>query len=104
MQVKSSPAVRTSASEMPLTGTGVALSLLVPFPSCPWLLLPQHCTVPPFTMAHVCLFPAAIAVAINGVADEPPVAGPPPVAGEPPVAGIPPVAETPPVADAPPAR
>ena len=35
----------------PLTGVGVSRSVVVPFPSCPRLLLPQHTTPAPAVSA-----------------------------------------------------
>lgn len=43
------------------TSTGVELSLVVPSPSRPYSLWPQHFTVPAFVRAHVCSRPAEIA-------------------------------------------
>jgi hypothetical protein len=46
----------------PVTSTGVLLSVVVPLPSWPAPLAPQHLTPPPLVSAHVWLEPAEIAV------------------------------------------
>ena len=52
--VWSPPAVTVAQSvACPLTWTGTELSVVVPFPSSPELLTPQHHTVPPVFSAHV---------------------------------------------------
>ena len=57
------PAVIDAAPVRPVTATGVDVPVVVPFPNCPVLLLPQHLTAPPVTIAHVWLSPAVIDVA-----------------------------------------
>ncbi len=47
----------------PDTGTGLACCEVLPMPSCPALLSPQHLTPPPASIAHVWLNPRAMAVA-----------------------------------------
>jgi len=37
----------------PVTATGVALPIVVPFPSCPQELSPQHSTAPALASAQV---------------------------------------------------
>ena len=61
----------------PFTATAVDESVVVPSPSCPYELFPQHWTEPLPTIAQLCTAPAAIAVAPpdspetgTGVADE----------------------------------
>jgi hypothetical protein len=49
---------------MPMTATGVELSVVVPSPSSPKALRPQQLTEPPVRRAHVSLPPAEIAVAV----------------------------------------
>jgi hypothetical protein len=48
---------------MPETATGTELSTVVPLPSAPPLLPPQHCIVPPATSAQVPV-PAATVMAL----------------------------------------
>ena len=48
---------------IPVTETGVALSVVVPLPSWPLKLRPQHCTPPPLRTAQLWLLPAATATA-----------------------------------------
>jgi hypothetical protein len=51
----------------PATSVGCVEASVLPMPSCPSLLAPQHLTPPPVTMAHVCHRPMAMAtVAIPG--------------------------------------
>ncbi len=50
----------TTALLMPTTLTGVALDAVVPSPSWPEELLPQHLTPPVFVSAHVCVAAPAI--------------------------------------------
>ena len=57
------PAVIAAASVMRLTCTGNGVSLVVPFPSCPSLLLPQQDMVPPSWSAQECWLPEVIASA-----------------------------------------
>ena len=45
----------------PLTATGVGLLVVLPLPSWPSKLLPQHCTPPPLVRAQVWEFAALIA-------------------------------------------
>ena len=42
----------------PLTGTGVSRCVVVPSPTWPYPLYPQHCTPPPLVSAQVWLLPA----------------------------------------------
>jgi hypothetical protein len=51
------------AVDIPETVTGTALLTFVPFPSCPELLFPQHCTSPLDSNAHVWESEAEIAMA-----------------------------------------
>ena len=60
----------------PMTVTGVAESMVLPLPSWPESLCPQHCTAPVLVTAQVCENPAASAVAkslkpvtVTGVAE-----------------------------------
>ena len=46
-----------------VTVTGTTLFVVVPFPSWPTLLDPQHFAVPPANNAHECILPAEIATA-----------------------------------------
>src|SRR5450830_575015 len=48
--------------DRPLTATGARRCVVVPSPSCPKLLLPQHHTPPPLVSAQVWEPPAATAV------------------------------------------
>ena len=48
----------------PVTATDNDESVVVPLPSWPEELLPQHCTVPPDNNAHECSLPAVMAVAV----------------------------------------
>ena len=57
------PAEMAVASVMRLTCTGNGVSLVVPFPSCPLLLLPQQDIAPPSRSAQVWMLPAVMAVA-----------------------------------------
>ena len=57
------PAARERTPLSPTTATGADASLVVPSPSCPKSLLPQHETVPPERSAHVCPAPAVRAKA-----------------------------------------
>jgi hypothetical protein len=56
---ESAPVPKPTSTTMP------GCSTVFPAPSCPWLLLPQHLTPPPVTIAHVCVPPAANAVAVT---------------------------------------
>jgi hypothetical protein len=49
----------------PATSTGLArvASILMPMPSCPFQLAPQHLTPPPIEITHVCSSPRAMATA-----------------------------------------
>src|SRR5664280_2453029 len=49
---------------IPLTATGVELSVVVPSPSWPYPFQPQQATPPPASRAQVSLEPAVIAVAV----------------------------------------
>src|SRR5947207_792874 len=51
------------APARPLTSTGAGALVVVPFPSCPAKLSPQHLTVPPPSSAQVCLYPQDTATA-----------------------------------------
>jgi hypothetical protein len=53
-EIEATPEVR------PATFTGVRLLVVVPSPSCPAELLPQHLTPPEVVSAHVWLSPASI--------------------------------------------
>src|SRR5690242_10760016 len=57
------PADRPTAVAMPDTATGEVWFCVPPFPSCPTVPSPQHCTVPPDNLAHVCAQPATISTA-----------------------------------------
>ena len=57
------PVDTATASDIPLTATGVERAVRVPSPSWPSLFAPQHFTAPPETTAHVCHHPTAIEVA-----------------------------------------
>ncbi len=46
----------------PGTATGLVCCSLLPMPSCPKSLRPQHLTPPPASIAHVCKAPRAMAV------------------------------------------
>ncbi|HEX4897364.1 MAG TPA: hypothetical protein VFV53_03295 [Candidatus Limnocylindrales bacterium] len=65
-------AIRLTPLRSPDTSTGMALSVLVPSPSCPDSLEPQHATPPLLITAHECREPVAIAIAakdaVSGVA------------------------------------
>src|SRR6266850_129409 len=69
------PAVRPTAPVIPLTGAGVVLLVVVPFPSCPNWFCPQHWTVPFPRSAQVCRQPPdrltapAIPLTCTGVVD-----------------------------------
>lgn len=63
MQVWLLPAATDVALLMPLTVTGVVLVVVLPLPSWPCPLMPQHVTVPLPVIAQVWLLPAASAVA-----------------------------------------
>ena len=52
----------------PVTSTGFGLSVVVPLPSSPWLLDPQHFT-PPFLIAQVWERPTEIALTDESFAD-----------------------------------
>ena len=49
---------------MPATSTGVALSVVVPSPSWPWELDPQHITFPSVSRTHECCEPWAMFFAV----------------------------------------
>ncbi len=53
------------ALPMPDTGTGVELSVVVPFPSCPSPLRPQHEVVPSTSRAQECSTPVVTSVALS---------------------------------------
>jgi hypothetical protein len=57
------PAVTPIAPVMPLTGTGVVLVAVLPFPSCPNWPCPQHWIVPFPRSAQVCRHPALTSTA-----------------------------------------
>src|SRR5215212_3997241 len=62
--VKSLPAlIATTPLPSALTSTGVELSVVVPFPSCPEEFEAQHWTPPALVSAHVCSSLALIALA-----------------------------------------
>jgi hypothetical protein len=46
------PAAMETALAMPVTATGVVRWVVVPSPSCPLALRPQHLTVPPWMRAQ----------------------------------------------------
>jgi hypothetical protein len=58
------PALIAVTVVRPVTGTGVELAVVVPFPSLPSTLLPQHSAVPFARTAHVWFPPALIAVTV----------------------------------------
>ncbi len=58
-----SPAVMADTPVRPETASGVVDDVVVPVPSSPTELLPQHLTVPPLRRAQLCPLPAATAVA-----------------------------------------
>src|SRR5437588_11567137 len=63
-QVWEVPAEMAATPEVrPETSTGVVLSVVVPFPSWPQSLNPQHFAPPPVVTAQACKVPAEIAVA-----------------------------------------
>ena len=45
-----------------MTSTGTKLLVVLPLPSCPYSLLPQHLTAPPLVMAQLWALPALMAV------------------------------------------
>ncbi len=59
-QVWEPPAAISATLASPLTATGVVLLVVVPLPSWPLPLLPQHFTVASFSRAQVWEPPAAI--------------------------------------------
>ena len=59
-----SPAVIAVAVVIPVTGTGAGDGVVVPLPSCPSRLSPQHLTAPPVNSAHV--WPVPVAMAVTG--------------------------------------
>ena len=77
-----SPTATWIVPVVPATGTGVVRGVVVPSPSCPFRLLPQHLTVPSVRTAHVAPLPATIATApvspltATGVAPDAPVPSP----------------------------
>src|SRR4051794_14941946 len=80
----SSPAlIATTPASSPLTSTGVELSVVVPLPSSPCWLEPQHLTAPAAVSAHVRSLPALIATTplpspITSTGVEPSAVVPPP--------------------------
>src|SRR6478609_3012357 len=58
-----SPALMAVAPLTPVTVTRTDEPVVVPLPSCPRWLRPQHLTAPPATNAHVWNWPASMAVA-----------------------------------------
>jgi hypothetical protein len=69
-QVILPPALTSTALPIPLTRTGTELSVVVPSPSCPAELLPQHSIVPSLSSAQLWAPPAAIETATGVAADE----------------------------------
>src|SRR5436309_1517104 len=63
-QVWLKPAETDDAVVIPVTGTGVELSVVVPFPSSPESFTPQHVSEPAATTAHVWWPPAERAAAL----------------------------------------
>ncbi len=55
---------RRSSVTSPATSAGRVASVVLPIPSCPLLLLPQHLTPPPLTTAHVWEPPTAMGAAV----------------------------------------
>src|SRR5262245_56897232 len=55
----------TTLVSPPPTATGLALLVVLPLPSCPWKLFPQHATVPFAMSAQVWEPPAAMATGLN---------------------------------------
>src|SRR3954468_21969091 len=65
-QLKKAPAATDVTPLRLLTGTGVReVLLLVPLPSSPSRLLPQHFTVPPEISAQTWSYPAAMPTAFS---------------------------------------
>src|SRR3989442_12209026 len=64
-QVCAPAALSCATPDNPATIWGVALFVVVPLPSCPYVLSPQHQTSPPAT-AQVCVAPAAISLTVPG--------------------------------------
>src|SRR5438034_11777678 len=56
------PASVTTPDVRPETLTGVLAFVVVPLPSSPYVLAPQHIAAPALVTAHICPLPAAIAV------------------------------------------
>jgi hypothetical protein len=54
---------RCEGHPSPATSTGLVDSILLPMPSCPFQLAPQHLTPPPIAITHVCSSPTAMATA-----------------------------------------
>ena len=65
MRLYAPPAETLVALVMPTTDTGVELLVVVPSPSCPYQLMPQHCTVPFIRTAHAWPMPAEMLVAVE---------------------------------------
>src|SRR5580704_8522213 len=59
-QANESPIATAVAPVKPVTWTGTDEDCVVPLPSCPLVLFPQHHTVPPLRMAHALVPPTAI--------------------------------------------
>ena len=59
---KSPEVIATIPEVSPLTWTGVDEPVVVPFPSCPSQLPPQHFTAPPVVSAQVCQALAVMAM------------------------------------------
>jgi hypothetical protein len=59
-QVWVKPMLTETAFDIPRTGTGIELSVVVPSPSSPWALSPQHLIAPPKRTAQVCREPVLI--------------------------------------------
>ncbi len=62
---------------VPSTIAGLCCSNVLPMPSWPRWLRPQHLTAPPVMMEHVCIYPVPIAMAVmpGGVEDRVQVEG-----------------------------
>ena len=68
-QVKRKPVlIAVTLLESPETSTGTERFVVVPFPSVPSRLSPQHLTAPPLITAQLWRKPAPIAVAVTGTA------------------------------------
>ncbi len=55
--------VRGGCVRAPATSVGCVASTVLPMPSCPCLLSPQHLTPPPLAMRHAWASPRAMATA-----------------------------------------